>query len=117
MIWRDEELTNPFSGKRFRRDSPHSVSDGKNRFPVVEEIPYLRANRDELRGEILDRLDAGDEKAALILCSAIKTIGRAASRRTKRICSCLWKSKFEFARIDELSALRRGRRLFRAPLV
>ena len=67
MIWRDEELTNPFSGKRFRRDSPHSVSDGENRFPVVEEIPYLRANRDELRDKILNRLEAGDEKAALIL--------------------------------------------------
>ena len=67
MIWLDDELKNPLSGKNLRRDSPHSLTDGANRFPVVAEIPYLRANRGELCDEVLRRLDDGDEKSALIL--------------------------------------------------
>lgn len=67
MIWLDEELKNPFSGNYLKRDSPHSFSDGERRFPVVEAIPFLRANRDELCREVLVRLDAGDERGATIL--------------------------------------------------
>ena len=67
MKWLDGELKNPFSGKPLRRDSPHSFSDGTARFPVVAEIPFLRANRENLIEAVLEKLDAGDERAALIL--------------------------------------------------
>jgi SAM-dependent methyltransferase len=67
MIWLDEELKNPLSGKTLKRDSPHSFSDGKQRFPVVEEIPFLRVKRDELRHATLAMLDAGDERGATTL--------------------------------------------------
>lgn len=67
MKWRDGELKNPFSGKPLRRDSPHSFSDGERRFPVVDEIPFLRGGRDDLTAEVLTRLDDGSERDALIL--------------------------------------------------
>ena len=70
MKWRDGELKNPFSGKPLRRDSPHSFSDGATRFPVVAEIPFLRAGRDAVRERILNLLDAGDERNALVLLLA-----------------------------------------------
>ena len=67
MFWLDNELTNPLSGVKLNYDSPHSLTDGAMRFPVIESIPYLRANRDELRAQVLERLDAGDERGALVL--------------------------------------------------
>lgn len=67
MIWRDETLKSPLTGKFLKRDSPHSLTDGTNRFPVVSDIPYLRARRDDLRRAVLRRLDAGDERNALSL--------------------------------------------------
>ena len=67
MIWGDDELKNPLSGVKLRRDSPHSLTDGATRFPVVENIPYLRLNRDELRAQVTEKLDAGDERGATIL--------------------------------------------------
>lgn len=67
MIWSDNELKNPLSGVKLKRDTPHSLTDGTRRFPVVENIPYLRVNRDELSAQILETLDAGDERGALIL--------------------------------------------------
>lgn len=66
MIWADDELKSPFSGERVRRDSPHSFSDGVERFPVIAEIPFLRAGRNDLKCEVLKKLDAGDERGALI---------------------------------------------------
>ena len=67
MFWLGNELKNPLSGVKLKYDSPHSLTDGAMRFPVIENIPYLRANRDELRAQVLERLDAGDERGALVL--------------------------------------------------
>ncbi len=67
MMWRDEELLSPFSGATLKRDTAHSLTDGKTRFPVIAEIPYLRADRDDLREEVLRKLDANDEQSALTL--------------------------------------------------
>ena len=67
MIWQNGELRNPLSGKTLEFDSAHSVSDGKDRFPVVDAIPFLRVGRDDLRAKVLQKLDAGDERAALVL--------------------------------------------------
>lgn len=67
MIWLDDELKNPLSGRFLKRDSPHSFSDGAMRFPLIENIPFLRADREELRDAVLKKLDAGDARSALIL--------------------------------------------------
>lgn len=67
MKWKDGELKSPFSGKFLRRDSAHSLTDGERRFPLIEEIPFLRANRDELIEMTLRKLDSGFEKDALVL--------------------------------------------------
>lgn len=66
-VWRDGELHSPFSGEPLRRDTAHSFSDGIRRFPLIEEIPYLRANREELIVNALEKLDAGKTKEATIL--------------------------------------------------
>lgn len=62
-IWQDGEL---LSAQRqpLYRDSDHSFSDGVVRYPVIAEIPYLRAGRDELRQRVLRLLDDGDELQA-----------------------------------------------------
>ena len=65
MIWRDDELKNPLSGAALKYDSPHSLTDGARRFPVIADIPYLRAGRGELCAAALGKLDAGDERGAL----------------------------------------------------
>lgn len=67
MIWQNGELKNPLSGKPLEYDSAHSLTDGENRFPVIDAIPFLRVGRDDLRAKALQKLDANDEKAALIL--------------------------------------------------
>ena len=67
MIWLAEELKNPISGVPLKRDSPHSFSDGATRFPVIENIPFLRVDRDDLRAAALKKLDAGDARGALVL--------------------------------------------------
>ena len=67
MIWSDNELKNPLSGVKLKCDSPHSLTDGAMRFPVIENIPFLRVNRNELCAHVLEKLDAGDERDALVL--------------------------------------------------
>lgn len=65
--WQDDELSSPFSGKALRRDTPHSLTDGARRFPVIDEIPFLRHGRDELIGKVLYNLDRGNKRQALTL--------------------------------------------------
>ncbi len=67
MKWRDGELKNPFSGKLLRRDSPSSLTDGATRFPLIAEIPFLRAGRENLIEAVLEKLDTDDERGATIL--------------------------------------------------
>ena len=68
MKWCDGELINPFTGKLLARDSPHSLSSGGvTRFPVVEEIPFIRLGREKLSAEVLRALDLNDQRAALVL--------------------------------------------------
>lgn len=63
-------LVNPETGVALTPDGPHSLTDGRTRFPVVDGIPYLRTGRDALRAEALDRLDRGDRAGALIVLLA-----------------------------------------------
>ena len=63
-------LVGPDSGLPLRRDRAWSLSDGRTRWPVVAGVPFLRINRDSLRIEALEALDAGDERRALTLLLA-----------------------------------------------
>ena len=82
MKWQSGELKNPFSGKSLRRDSPHSFTDGGTRFPVIAEIPYLRAGRETLREAVLAKLDGGDEKRGVNSVTARS--GRLGENRSRR---------------------------------
>ena len=65
------QLSSPISGRPLHRDSEHSLSDGEGeRWPVIDRIPYLRVGSEELAGQALARLDAGDEGGALELLLA-----------------------------------------------
>lgn len=64
--WPEDSLRSPGNGHPLRQDTPHSVTDGETRWPVVEGIPYLRAGREELRVAALDALDRGEDRAALV---------------------------------------------------
>ena len=52
-------------GRELRRDTEHSFTDGTQRFPVVEGIPFLRSGRDGLREAALADLDRGAPGEAL----------------------------------------------------
>ena len=64
--WDDGELLSPVSGAKLH---PHldSLADGDDRWPVVDGIPFLRADRRALADEVLTCLDAGRRDTALAL--------------------------------------------------
>lgn len=60
-------LVSPTSGRPLAPDTPHSLSDGAGeRWPVVDGIPYLRAESEGLVVVALDHLDAGCPDDALV---------------------------------------------------
>ena len=63
-------LHSPITGTVLLADTPHSLSDGVNRWPVVDDIPFLRLGRDELIRDTLTCLDLGDRDGALMLLLA-----------------------------------------------
>lgn len=65
--WPDGALSSPVSGRELRADTPHSVAAGLERWPVVDGIPFLRADRRTLADQALAALDAGDGDRALVL--------------------------------------------------
>jgi SAM-dependent methyltransferase len=61
-------LLSPTSGTALTQAGPHALRDARGeRWPVVAGIPYLRVGRARLITSQLDRLDAGDHDAALLL--------------------------------------------------
>ncbi|MGI4955491.1 MAG: class I SAM-dependent methyltransferase [Janthinobacterium lividum] len=68
--WHDGALRSPVSGDTLRPDTPHSLAAGQERWPVVDGIPFLRADRRGLADAALDRLDGGDPDGALVLLLA-----------------------------------------------
>src|SRR6185312_8717054 len=64
---RGRGLRSPSSGADLRADTPHSLAAPGERWPVIEGIPFLRANRAELARRALALLDDGQAEAALVL--------------------------------------------------
>ncbi len=65
-MWPAGTLRSPVDGAVLRADTPHSLS-GTERWPVIEGIPFLRADRRSLAEAALAALDAGDAEHALML--------------------------------------------------
>ena len=63
-------LRSPLTGRRLERDTAHSLSDGAHRWPVIDDIPFLRAGRKDLAREAVLCLDRGDAVGALALLLA-----------------------------------------------
>ena len=59
-------LSSPVTGALLHADTPHSLAAVGERWPVVEGIPFLRAGRQELAAEALQRLDHGDAPGACV---------------------------------------------------
>ena len=62
-----EPLRSPISGCALAPDTPHSIAGPNERWPVIDRIAFLRTGRDALVADVLARLDAGDDEAALAL--------------------------------------------------
>ena len=57
-------------GAPFTADTPSTLHDGERRWPVVADIPWLRAGRDEVRERAVAALDAGDADSATVVLLA-----------------------------------------------
>lgn len=67
FAWPDGHLASPETGRPLRLAGTFLEDEtGRERWPVVEGIPYLRTGRDGLRQETNERLDAGDAPGALV---------------------------------------------------
>lgn len=65
--WSDGALSSPASGRSLAADTPHSLAAGLERWPVISDIPFLRADRRDLADAVLAALDGGDAHLALVL--------------------------------------------------
>ncbi len=59
-------LISPTTGLALRPDGPHVLSDGRERWPVLDGIPYLRTGREALVAAALACLDRDDPDGALV---------------------------------------------------
>ena len=60
-------LRSPLTGRPLMPDGPRSLAAGDERWPVLEGIPFLRADRRALAEAALAALDGGDAETALVL--------------------------------------------------
>lgn len=60
----------PVSGRPLLADTPHSLAAGRERWPVIDGIAYLRAGSEALAAEAVRALDAGSQTDALCLLLA-----------------------------------------------
>ena len=65
--WPDGALSSPLSGRALHADTPHSLAAGLERWPVIADIPFLRADRRTLADAALAALDVGNAEHALVL--------------------------------------------------
>ena len=68
--WADGSLRSPVSGAVLWMDGAHALAGAGERWPVVEGIPFLRADRRGLADAALTALDAGRGEDALVLLLA-----------------------------------------------
>lgn len=69
LAGQDTTLRSPLSRRPLTQDSPHSLAGEGERWPVIDDIPFLRAGRDDLVREtlrLLDRDRHGDAAALLL---------------------------------------------------
>ena len=64
--WGAGDLHGPVSGSVLGADTPWSLAAGGERWPVIDGIPFLRADRRELADAALAALDAGRADDALV---------------------------------------------------
>ena len=67
--WAGGELVSPLTGRPLAADTPHSLAADSERWPVLDGIPFLRADRRALADQALAALDTGrreDVLAALL---------------------------------------------------
>ena len=69
-LWAPGTLRSPAGGAVLCADTPHSLMADGMRWPVVEGIPFLRADRRALAETALAALDAGATEDALVLLLA-----------------------------------------------
>lgn len=65
-MWPAGVLCSPVDGAPLRADTPNSLAAGE-RWPVIDGIPFLRADRRDLADAALAALDGGDAERALML--------------------------------------------------
>lgn len=65
--WPGGHLLSPLTRRPLHADAPHSLAAEGERWPVVDDIPFLRSDRRELAAGALGALDAGDRDGALVL--------------------------------------------------
>ncbi|RZT85706.1 methyltransferase family protein [Pseudonocardia sediminis] len=66
-------MTGPWcgaDGATLRPDTPHTLTDGTRRWPVVDDVAWLRAGDDDLRERAVAELDRGDVDGAAALLFA-----------------------------------------------
>ncbi|MFC0409391.1 class I SAM-dependent methyltransferase [Roseomonas elaeocarpi] len=63
-------LLSPATGRVLTQDTPHSLTDGETRWPLVDGIAFLRLGREALAASAIERLDAGDREGALVVLLA-----------------------------------------------
>lgn len=65
--WPDGFLKSPETGRSLYRDGSFLTDEtGVERWPVLEEIPYLRTGRGRLKEKVCGLLDHGEHEAALV---------------------------------------------------
>jgi SAM-dependent methyltransferase len=64
------QFISPYSARPLAPEGPHLLSDGERCWPYLAGIPYLRTEREQLRVEAVELIQAGaiDEALALLLC-------------------------------------------------
>lgn len=60
-------LSSPTSGLALRPDGAHALTDGRERWPVIDGIAFLRVGREALAEEALALLDTGEHARAVAL--------------------------------------------------
>lgn len=65
--WPDLTLRSPLTGRALHWEGPHILAADEERWPVLDGIPFLRADRRDLADQALHALDRGDVDSALVL--------------------------------------------------